>query len=210
MGYVWLKDAKRWNMRCQWQFDAVAGMSFCDSVSGEEWLQLVMAESTKGSILPESNSSHLKIDRAPKEDSLPTTVFSGLMLVSGSVTNIKKIILDGLWKTKYSKIIYLRCWHSTSSSIGSFKQLCSKKAFPWLVFHHPKNAVPFSVSSSPVFTQRLCLACNCHVIPRLEAAINAAKKADEGKGVGPILGWGGELKARWWLLSKIFGIFTTI
>ena len=65
-------------MCCQWQFDAVAGMSFCDSVSGEEWLQLVMAESTKGSILPESNSSHLKIGRAPKEDSLPTAVFQGL------------------------------------------------------------------------------------------------------------------------------------
>ena len=63
-------------MRCQRQFDAVDGMSFCDSVSGEEWLQL--AESTKGSILPESNSSHLKIGRAPKEDSLPTTVFQSL------------------------------------------------------------------------------------------------------------------------------------
>ena len=37
-----------------------------------------MAESTKGSILPESNSSQLKIGRAPKEDNLPTTVFQGL------------------------------------------------------------------------------------------------------------------------------------
>ena len=45
--------------------------------------------------LLETISSHLKIDRAPKGSSLPTTTFLGAMLVSGSVIIIVgEIILD--------------------------------------------------------------------------------------------------------------------